>query len=82
MSDGHRVAQFLDRVGFELANTLGGHAVLRGELVQRHLVLGQPARLDDVAGAIVKDVHRGGHARRRIVIEVRGFDLRRRVGLG
>src|SRR5210317_1594707 len=46
--NGHRVAQLLDGVGLELANSLCRDAVLIRELVQRHFVLCQPARFDDM----------------------------------
>src|SRR5690606_25078752 len=40
----------LQRIGLDLADALGGDAVLVGQLLQRHLVVGvEPAALDDVA---------------------------------
>ena len=45
----------LHRLAFDLADALGRHAVLVGEILQRRrVVLAQPARLDDPAAAIVE----------------------------
>src|SRR6185437_13195961 len=52
-------AHLLHRVGFELADALGGHAVVVGQFLQGGLVFfGQPATADDVAGALVEFRHR------------------------
>src|SRR5690606_25033619 len=42
----------------QLANALGGDVVLGGQVVQRRLLLGQPALVKDVAAALVQAFQR------------------------
>jgi hypothetical protein len=50
----------LKRLGFKLADALGRDAVLTRQFVQRRLVVGQPATLDDVARAAVELARNSG----------------------
>jgi hypothetical protein len=52
---GELAAHLLHRLGFDLADALGRHAVFGGQLVQRGgFAVGQPAALDDGAAAVVE----------------------------
>ena len=57
---GELAAHLLHRLGFDLADAFGGHAVFGGQLVQgRGLAFGQPAALHDGAAALVELGQRG-----------------------
>src|SRR5882724_8950972 len=53
----HVAAQLAERIRLDLPDTLRRNPVLVGELVERRLVLGHPALLQDVAAALVQAVH-------------------------
>jgi hypothetical protein len=52
----HLPADRLHRLAFDLADPLGGHAILVGQFLQRRrrIVFAQPARLDDATAAVVQ----------------------------
>src|SRR5690606_36991181 len=58
----HGVTQFLHGVVFQLADTLGRHTVLIGEILQRCLVVLQPATLDDRTAAVIQCLQCREHA--------------------
>ena len=80
-SERHRRSQFLDRVGLYLANTFRRDTVFVGQLVQRQLVLRQPAALDDMATAIIEGPDGGSHALGRVSVEVCRLDKRRWISI-
>src|SRR5579864_5712600 len=76
----HQAAELTERARLDLADALGGHAVLLGELVQRGLVvLGHPAPLDDVAATGIETPKRAPQARRAVIGALRVLDRGRRI---
>src|SRR5579863_522081 len=59
---GHQPAQLAQRARLDLADALGGHAVLAGQLMQRRLVFGHPAPLHDVAAARIQPLQGAAQA--------------------
>ena len=53
-SGSYGVTQLLDRVVLQLADPLGGHAVLISQLLQGGLAVRQPAAFENVAAAIIQ----------------------------
>ena len=75
----HQRFDFIHRVLFELADALGRHVVLRGEVVQRRFVVVQPALGQDVAAAVIQLFHRNVQAVGARLFPVVVFDAARRI---
>jgi hypothetical protein len=65
---------FLHRRLFELADPLGGHAVLIGEFLQRRLRLAEPASRQDIAAALVEVGNRRMQATLAVLLPVTRLD--------
>ncbi len=50
----HRLLDLLESAHFDLAHALARHAELVGEFFERDRIVGQPARLENAAFAIVE----------------------------
>src|SRR4029077_778543 len=80
-SGGHQAAKLAERARLDLADALGGYAVLVGEQVQGGLVLGHPAPLHDVAAALIEAAQRAVQAIRGVVGALRLFHLAGGIGI-
>ena len=75
----HVATHFLHRLHFDLPDALGGHAKLRGQIVQRGLIfLLEPARFDNAAAARIETCQSAGQPFTALLLFLRvepGYDL-------